>query len=101
VSNDFDQRFRALASPTRRLLLNLCWDEPRAAGDLSSRIDLAPATVSEHLKSLMEVGLIDVSRTRTWRFYRTNHAAVAKTLSELLDEFPSDRATKPQRPRRR
>ena len=93
MTEELGQRVRALANPTRRLLLNLCWDEPRAAGDLSSRVDLAPASVSEHLKNLTQVGLIDVTRTGTWRFYRTNHVAVGKTLNELLGEFPSDCAS--------
>ena len=89
MTEELDQRLRALANPTRRHLLNLCWDEPRAAGDLSSRIDLAPASVSEHLKNLTQVGLIDVTRTGTWRFYRTNHVSLGETLGELIGEFPS------------
>ena len=87
MSEDLDLRLRALANPTRRLFLNLCWDEPRAAGDLSSRVDLAPASVSEHLKNLTQAGLLDVTRAGTWRFYRTNQAAVQKSVEELMEEF--------------
>ena len=83
MGSDLDQRLRALANPIRRQILTLCWGEARAAGDLSSRVDLAPASVSEHLRTLLEADLVEVTRSGTWRFYRTNQVTVTKTLEQL------------------
>jgi DNA-binding transcriptional ArsR family regulator len=83
MSGDLDQRLRALANPIRRQILTLCSGEARAAGDLSSRVDLAPASVSEHLKTLLDADLVEVTRSGTWRFYCTNQVTLAKTLEEL------------------
>ena len=44
--------FKALADPVRREILELLKHGPMRAGDISSRFDLTPATVSYHLKIL-------------------------------------------------
>ena len=54
---DLDELVRALASPHRRSILRLVWAGERGAGELAQRLDLAPASVSEHLRVLRKTGL--------------------------------------------
>jgi len=90
MSADLDRVLKAFAHPARRTILRVCWTRRRAAGDLASRIDLAPATVSEHIRTLRDAGLLDESRSGTWRFYRTNHVTLKKELAGLRSMFPND-----------
>ena len=72
-ADDLAQVFKALADPVRlRLLSMICSAE---AGEicvcyLNEAFDLAPATISYHLKVLRTVGLIDGDRRGTWVYYR-------------------------------
>lgn len=56
---DEDLVFKALASATRRRLLDLLRDHPRTTGDLCAEIpDLDRCTVMQHLKVLERAGLV-------------------------------------------
>jgi len=60
---DEDNVFKALASPTRRRLLDLIKDNPRTTGDLSARFPhLDRCTVMQHLRVLETAGLVIVRR---------------------------------------
>jgi DNA-binding transcriptional ArsR family regulator len=78
---------RAVAHPTRRLLLALTWDRPVPAGELVDALGLAPASVSEHLKVLRKCQLVVLHRDGTWRRYQADAARVA-ALARWLARFP-------------
>jgi DNA-binding transcriptional ArsR family regulator len=51
-----------LAHPTRvRLVAALCAEEAASVGDLAARLQLAPASVEQHLEALEREGLIERS----------------------------------------
>ncbi|MBD3222225.1 metalloregulator ArsR/SmtB family transcription factor, partial [bacterium] len=56
--------FKALANPTRLRLLNLLADEPACVEELASALDLAPSTVSHHLKTLTRAGMVEARRVQ-------------------------------------
>jgi DNA-binding transcriptional ArsR family regulator len=59
VEVDEDLVFKALASATRRRLLDLLRDHPRTTGDLCGAIpELDRCTVMQHLKVLEGAGLV-------------------------------------------
>jgi len=64
--------FRALSDPTRFdiFLLVAGQDAPLCACDVGSRYELTQPTISHHMKSLAEAGLIDVSRQGVWAYYQ-------------------------------
>ncbi len=67
----------ALHSPRRRELLRLCWNEPRAAGDLHRALpDVTFGAVSQHLRQLRDAGLVDVQVSGRRRLYRARRAAL-------------------------
>ena len=84
-----DELLRALAHPARREILRRCWDEPVPAGALAGALDLAPASVSEHLKVLRKTGLAVLTREGTFRWYRADPHRVA-ALAAWLATFPTE-----------
>ncbi len=65
--------FRLLGDPTRLKLLGIlarrdCGDV--CACDLSDALDLTPATISHHMKKLVDAGMVDVERRGRWAHYR-------------------------------
>jgi DNA-binding transcriptional ArsR family regulator len=78
-----DERLRALAHPVRRQLVAACLAAPRPAGELVELTQLAPASVSEHLKVLRKSGLLVLEvRGRFW-LYSTDPKAVLETLVDV------------------
>jgi DNA-binding transcriptional ArsR family regulator len=78
-----DTTLRALADSTRRHILALVWHEERSASDIASKFSISRPAVSQHLKVLLDSDLVSLRRSGTQRFYRTNHAAIAKVQDEL------------------
>ena len=67
----------ALASPRRRELVRLCWDQPRSAGELHRALpDVTFGAVSQQLKILAEAGLVSCTRDGRHRIYRAQRAAL-------------------------
>lgn len=57
-----DLLFGALANPTRRDILTLLREGPRTAGEIAERYDMARPSVSEHLRVLLDRGLVSQDR---------------------------------------
>jgi DNA-binding transcriptional ArsR family regulator len=67
----------ALASPRRRELLRLCWDQSRASGELHRALgDVTFGAVSQHLRVLEEAGLVTCERRGRERHYRAQPMAL-------------------------
>jgi DNA-binding transcriptional ArsR family regulator len=85
---DLDELLRALAHPARRAILRRCAAEWVAVGDLVVELELAPATVSEHLRVLRKTELVDMQINGTWRLYRTRPTIIRAVLHTLKSELP-------------
>lgn len=78
--------FKALGDPVRLRILSLI---ARHEGGQCCVCDITPAfalsqpTISHHLKTLREAGLVDSERRGTWVYYRVIPAALER-LSEVL-----------------
>ncbi|MEO1060478.1 MAG: metalloregulator ArsR/SmtB family transcription factor [Actinomycetota bacterium] len=87
--DDLDELVRAVSNSTRRHILRLCADRYVPAGEIASEIDLAPASVSEHLKVLRKTGLVELERSGTsWR-YRTVPDRTAHVIDALAADLPT------------
>ena len=75
--------FKALADPTRILLLNILATEgrPMTTGELVEAMDVGQSTVSHHLQILGETCFVHVERAGTQSWWRINE--------RCLDCFPS------------
>jgi DNA-binding transcriptional ArsR family regulator len=79
-----------LASPRRREILRLVWDEERSAGDIRRAMpDVTFGAVSLQLKTLEQAGLVNSRRDRQFRYYRANRAALAP-MADHLEEMWGD-----------
>jgi DNA-binding transcriptional ArsR family regulator len=80
----------ALASPRRREILRLVWDQELTAGDIRRTMpDVTFGAVSLQLKQLEQAGLVETRRDRQFRFYRANRAALGP-MAQHLEEMWGD-----------
>jgi DNA-binding transcriptional ArsR family regulator len=79
-----EERLRALAHPVRRRLVAACVDRPQPAGRLVELTELAPASVSEHLKVLRKTGLLVLEVRGRPRFYAADPELVRATAAALV-----------------
>jgi DNA-binding transcriptional ArsR family regulator len=80
----------AIASPRRREILRLLWEEERSAGDVHRAMpDVTFAAVSLQLRALSHAGLVASRREGRHRFYRARRealGAVAEALEAMWDD---------------
>ncbi len=80
----------AIASPRRREILRLVWDQERSAGDIRRAMpDVTFGAVSLQLKTLEQAGLVESRRDRQFRFYRARCAALGP-MAQHLEAMWSD-----------
>jgi ArsR family transcriptional regulator len=77
--------FKALGDPNRVRILNLLVNgsEPVCVCELMPELGLSQATVSFHLKKLLDVGLLEREQRGTWAYYSLNREG----LDRLSDVF--------------
>ncbi len=80
---------KALADPLRLRILSAIAADPRGEScvcDLTGLADVSQPTVSHHLKTLKDVGVLTAERRGTWVWYRITPERRA-AVSSLLDAF--------------
>ncbi|HKF72463.1 MAG TPA: metalloregulator ArsR/SmtB family transcription factor [Stellaceae bacterium] len=90
--------FRALASERRLLILHWLKDprahfRPQVDGDLvkdgvcgvfiAEKLGVSQPTLSEHMKVLVQAGLVIPTRIKQWTFYRRNEARVREAKKAM------------------
>jgi len=80
----------ALASPRRREILRLTWEQEVSAGDISRAMpDVTFGAVSLQLRELARAGLIEVRPDGQQRYYRARRqelGPVARMLESMWDD---------------
>ena len=77
--------FRALGDPARVRLINiLASSDSVCVCDLQAPLRLSQATVSHHLKKLVDAGLLEREQRGRWAYYSIKNEAIAP-LAGLLD----------------
>jgi DNA-binding transcriptional ArsR family regulator len=81
----------ALASPRRREILRLLWNDELSAGTIHQAMpDVTFGAVSLQLRSLLEDGLVEARVESRHRFYRARREALG-TLAEMLERMWDDK----------
>jgi DNA-binding transcriptional ArsR family regulator len=75
-----------LGDRSRRSIVLLLADGPRAVGELAEALPITRPAVSQHLKVLKGAGLVDEEPIGTRRLYRLNEAGLL-ALRDQLDTF--------------
>ena len=81
-----DAALRAIAEPHRREILRLLGDDELAAGEIASHFELSRPAVSQHLRVLVEAGLLESRRDSTRIIYRARPEGLAE-LRDYLEVF--------------
>ena len=79
----------ALGDPTRRAVLELLRDGPRAVVDIASALPVSRPAVSQHLRVLKGAGLVTERKDGTRHLYRVDPAGLAG-LRTYLESFWTD-----------
>lgn len=86
---------KSLADTSRLRVLNSLMGKPHYVEELAHRLDLAPSTVSFHLKKLESAGLVNEQKEQYYIVYRANENILNLTLKELtsfenIEKFVQD-----------
>jgi ArsR family transcriptional regulator len=91
---------RAIANPNRLLVMEWLKDPashfpPQVDGDLvkdgvcgqfiADKLNVAPATVSAHLKLLVDAGLLEPKKIKQWVFYKRNERRI-REFKKILNK---------------
>ena len=80
--------FQVLAESRRRELLALLSDQERTAGDIAARFDVTRQAISQHLRILLEAGLIRERRDGTRRWYRARPEGLEEVRAYVEAMWP-------------
>jgi DNA-binding transcriptional ArsR family regulator len=84
-----DETFRAVADETRRSILRLVRDHEVAAGDIARQFGgISRPAVSQHLRTLIDAGLVEVRRDGRRRLYRQRSGELEQAAEALADLWP-------------
>jgi DNA-binding transcriptional ArsR family regulator len=81
---------RAIASPRRREILRLVWDQERSSGDIASHFDVTWPSISQNLRVLEETGLVRTRRHGTTRLYRADRKRLGPLKNVLMRMWEAD-----------
>jgi DNA-binding transcriptional ArsR family regulator len=76
----------ALADPTRRAIFERLADRPSAVGELAEELPVSRPAVSQHLKVLLDAGLVSARSEGSRRIYGIDPDGVG-ALRAYLDRF--------------
>jgi len=90
MATSLDPVFAALGDPTRRAVIDLLHNGPRAAGELADAFDLSPPAMSRQLRVLRRTGLVEEERAdredarlRVYRLRREPFLALRDWLDDI------------------
>ena len=83
---------RALADPNRVRIVNLLAANPQpvCVCDLTEPLGVSQPTVSHHLRTLLDAGLVQRERRGTWAYYSLNHATLRRLADVLAPPQPRE-----------
>lgn len=79
----------ALGHPVRLEVLRFvvqAGPEGASAGEIQAHVDLAPSTLSHHLKRLVDAGLFTTRLEGTFHYYAADYAALEALTSYLWED---------------
>ena len=79
-----DHILHAIADPARREMLELLRDSELASSEIASHFQMTHSGVSQHLRVLLDAGLVTVRKEGTRRLYRGCPEGLAELRSVLL-----------------
>ena len=78
------ESFKALSDPTRQEILQMLTNGRMSAGDIGAHFDMTGATVSHHLNTLKQAGLVEDIREGKYIYYELNMSVIEEMMSWFL-----------------
>jgi DNA-binding transcriptional ArsR family regulator len=92
--HDDDRVFKALADPTRRLLLDLLFErDGRTLTELESGLAMTRFGVMKHLRLLEEAGLVVSRKVGRTRLHYLNPVPIRQIHDRWIDKYTEHRAS--------
>jgi len=91
---------KALADPSRLLIVNLLMDGVHCNCELGEALEMAPNLISHHLRVLRKAGLVDTERDvidARWVYYSLNRDVLVE-LNKVFGDFFDPARIQPRRP---
>ena len=89
---DDDHVFKALADPTRRLLLDRLFErDGRTLGDLESQVEMTRFGVMKHLRVLEEAGLVVTRKSGREKLHFLNPVPIRLVHDRWIDKYTERR----------
>lgn len=82
---------KALADQSRLAIVGSLLERPQYVEEIAQRHDLAPSTVSFHLRKLEKAGLVSSRKEQYYVVFRTNDEVFNTTLREIVSAHPVGR----------
>jgi DNA-binding transcriptional ArsR family regulator len=87
-ADDDDSVFKALADPTRRLMLDCLFERNgQSLTDLESNVDMTRFGVMKHLRVLEEAGLVTTRRSGREKLHFLNVVPIRLVHDRWIDKF--------------
>lgn len=80
----FQESFKALSDPTRREILNLLRAGPMTVGEILEHFQITGASLSHHLSTLKNAGLIDDEKKGKYIYYSLNTTVLDDILNWMM-----------------
>jgi DNA-binding transcriptional ArsR family regulator len=91
---DDDRVFKALADPTRRLLLDRLFErDGRTLTELESDVEMTRFGVMKHLKVLQDAGLVVARRSGREKLHFLNPVPIRQIHDRWIDKFTAGPAS--------
>jgi DNA-binding transcriptional ArsR family regulator len=92
--NDDDRVFKALADPTRRLLLDRLFErDGRTLTDLEAQLDMTRFGVMKHLRVLEDAGLVVARKAGREKHHFLNPVPIRQIYERWIDKYTERRAS--------
>lgn len=98
-AEEYARWFRAVADPTRIIILNYLARQPEAVavGAIADSLRIGQSTASRHLRILHEVGFVTRARSRANRLYAVNRNCITRfpeAAEAIMGQPPVDPAAR-------
>lgn len=92
VAADTDAVFRALADPTRRLILDRLYEENgQTLGQLCQRLEMTRQAASKHITVLEQGGLVATMRQGREKLHYLNPVPIQQIHERWISKYEQDR----------
>ena len=92
--SDDDRVFKALADPTRRLLLDRLFErDGRTLTELESQLEMTRFGVMKHLRVLEEAGLVISRKAGRTRLHYLNAVPIRQIHDRWIDKYSEPRVS--------